>query len=339
MMMWRGVALAALIVTGVYGAAAQDAQPDYSVPLGSALETYPYPFAVDYLPLKMEGEDVWMAYMDVAPAEGATANGRSVVLMHGKNFYGSYWEQTAKALAAEGYRVVIPDQIGFGKSSKPAVDYSFDTLSSNTAALLDSLAIEKVSVVGHSMGGMLATRFTRVFPDRVEKLVLENPIGLEDYRFNVPPLSTDQVYHGELNNADPEKIRNFLKTYVVDWKPEVFERFVEVRTRLAHGGEFPRWARAAALTYQMIYREPVVHEFGLIKTPTLIVIGQKDRTTLGRNFVAPEVIATMGNYPVLGRKTAEAIEGSKLIELENVGHIPHLEVPERFHKDLIEFMK
>jgi pimeloyl-ACP methyl ester carboxylesterase len=83
----------------------------------------------------------------------------------------------------------------------------------------------------------------------------------------------------------------------------------------------------------------VRHEFSLIRTPTLLVIGQSDRTAIGKDKVSPEVAKTMGNYPELGRAAAKDIEGSRLVELENVGHIPHLEAPEKFHAALVEFLK
>ena len=114
--------------------------------------------------------------------------GRTALLLHGRNFPSSYWQATIKALAADGYRVVVPDQIGFGKSSKPLSDLHFDALARNTAALLNSLDIETVDIVAHSMGGMLATRFARTYPARVERIVLAAPIGLEDYRLYVPPV-------------------------------------------------------------------------------------------------------------------------------------------------------
>ena len=112
---------------------AQTAAPKYSLPLGIAMEEFSYPHPVKYLPLEIEGEPVRMAYMDVqtiffdtwAPLDNV------VVLLHGKNFYGSYWENTINALAAQGYRVIVPDQIGFGKSSKPdiaSVSYTHLTL-------------------------------------------------------------------------------------------------------------------------------------------------------------------------------------------------------------------
>jgi pimeloyl-ACP methyl ester carboxylesterase len=309
---------------------------EYSTPLGIALEELRYPFAVKFLPLEAEGESVRMAYMDVMPA--GAANGRAVVLLHGKNFYGEYWASTIRALRGTGYRVVVPDQIGFGKSSKPDIAYSFDLLAQHTAQLLDSLNISRAAIVGHSMGGMLAVRFARNYPQRTTQLVLENPIGLEDYRFKVPPRTTEQWFQTELQNTDATKIRAFLRRYFVRWQPE-YESFVEVRSRIALSGEYPRWAKSAALTYQMIYQQPVRHEFPLIQARTLLVIGQEDRTTLGRGFVPEAVLQTLGQYPQLGRAAARDIPRSRLVELQKVGHIPHLEAPEQFHNALLDFLK
>lgn len=83
--------------------------------------------------------------MDVLPT--SKSNGRVVVLLHGKNFYGSYWENTIKTLSAAGYRVVVPDQIGFGKSAKPNITYSFDLLAANTLELLDKLKLDRDIIV------------------------------------------------------------------------------------------------------------------------------------------------------------------------------------------------
>ncbi len=202
-LMWRSRMVHSLLaVMAISGAvfAPMLAARDYPTPLGSALEAYPYPYPVHFLPIEIEGEVSRMAYMDVSPAN--RGDGRSVLLLHGKNFYGSYWESTIKALTAVGYRVIVPDQIGFGKSSKPDIPYSFDLLAANTARLLEHLSIKQAAVVGHSMGGMLAVRFARTYPRMTTHLVLENPIGLEDYRFKVPPRTTKEIYESELNGGD-----------------------------------------------------------------------------------------------------------------------------------------
>src|SRR5947209_16687895 len=125
-------------------ASAHAAEPASREPYGIGLEGFAYPYPVGMLPLINDGEQVRMAYMDVAPA---APNGRAVVLLHGRNFPSSYWAPVIRTLTDAGYRVVVPDQIGFGKSSKPAADLHFDTLARNTVTLLDHLKIPKVELL------------------------------------------------------------------------------------------------------------------------------------------------------------------------------------------------
>jgi len=333
-----------LILTGLLlciSSAGAEALRGSSQPLGIAMENYAYPYPVEYLNLEIEGQDVRMAYMDAKPAAGAddnpaAANGRTVVLMHGKNFFGAYWAGTIRLLTAHGFRVVVPDQIGFGKSSKPDIYYTFHLLAHNTRLLLDHLDIEQAAVVGHSMGGMLAARFALMYPAITSRLVLENPIGLEDYRLKVPFKTTEALYKDALGYTE-DSIRAYHKTYYAQWRDE-YANYVQTHYRWTLSGEYPRLAWSSALTAQMIYTQPVVYEFSAIATPALVVIGQEDRTTLGRGELPPAVLATLGQYPELGRKAAAALRNARLVELHGIGHIPHLESPRRFHTELLKFL-
>jgi pimeloyl-ACP methyl ester carboxylesterase len=319
--------------------AASSSAPVYTKPLGIALEDIPYPYPTKFLELSNGGQKVRMAYMDIRPTRAFPGGGQpTVLLLHGKNFSGFYWGKPIRALSAAGYRVVVPDQIGFGKSSKPNLPYSFDLLTGNTAKLLDTLKVGQVSVVGHSMGGMVAVKFARRYPSRVQKLVLENPIGLEDYKAAIGPVPFSKLLQTELSDTNTTKIRAFYKRYFVQWKPE-FEKFVAIKSRLALSGEFNRWATASALTYAPIFDEPIVPDFAKLKVPTLLIIGQSDRTVVGKPYARPEVAKTLGNYPRLGRRTQQAIPGAKLAEYTNVGHIPHLEAPDRFNASVLQFLK
>lgn len=291
------------------------------------MENVSYPYPVKFFPINTEGQQLRMAYMDVAPTK--LANGRTVVLLHGKNFGGYYWTDVISSLTSRGFRVIVPDQIGFGKSSKPFIHYSFHQLASWNKALLDTLGIKKANILGHSMGGMLATRFALMYPERTEKLLLENPIGLEDYRRFIPYVTTEQQYQTELK-ATAESIRKYYQSsYFTVWKPQ-YEALVDVAAGVTFSGDFPRMARIAAMTYTMIYEQPVVYEFYHIRVPTVLFIGKEDKTIVGKALLSPDQQALYGRYRMLGRQTAAKIPGAKIIEFDGCGHIPHIEIPTEF---------
>jgi pimeloyl-ACP methyl ester carboxylesterase len=279
-----------------------------------------------------------MGYMDVAPT--GAANGRTVVLMHGKNFCGATWEQTIKALGAAGYRVVAPDQVGFCTSSKPEhYQYSFQQLAINTHGLLAQLGIRKAVIVGHSTGGMLATRYALLYPDQATQLVMVNPIGLEDWKaLGVPYRTVDQWYQRELKlNADG--LRNYEQStyYVGRWKPE-YERWVTMLAGLNQGPGHAVVAWNSALVYDMIFTQPVVYEFKDLAMPTLLLIGDADTTAIGSDAASPEVKAKIGRYKVLGKQAAKLIPQATLVEFAGLGHAPQMEQPAEFHKALLGWL-
>ena len=311
--------------------------PDkYEQPLGTCYEELRYPYPTVFLNLFVEGQDLRMCFMDVKPPKNP--NGRTVVLLHGKNFFSAYWADTAKFLTDRGFRVIIPDQIGFGKSSKATIHYSFDFLAENTAGLLDLLQVQKATIIGHSMGGMLAIRFARLYPGRTEALVLEDPIGLEDYALSVPPAPLEQLYQQELNMS-LEEFRRTIQSYFVTYPKDKAEVFVEPRMRVSLSGDYPRWALCAALTTLMIYQQPVCYELAEIKVPTLLIVGQEDHTALGKDRAPIDLRRNLGNIPELAKKAAETIPGARLIELPNVGHVPHLEAPDAFYQAVEDFLR
>ncbi len=302
-------------------------------PLDLRLSAWPYPYPTKEFKTTLQGQAASMVYMDV-PAVGKQQG--VVVLFHGKNFSSDYWAPTIAGLTAAGYRVIAPDQIGFGKSSKPDVPYHFDDLARNTQALLKSIGINKVSVIANSMGGMVGIRFARLYPQSVQKLVLENPLGLEDYSKDIPPQKNDNLLKLEMAQTETS-YRRFLQSYFPTWQPS-FEQFVEVYVRVQKGPDYPAFANTSVLTYQMIAEKPVVADLPQLRMPVLVVIGQKDRTVFGRRFAPPEAVKSLGNFPELGRKAAQAMPNAKLVPLENVGHIPHIEAPDIFIQTVVDFL-
>ncbi|WMJ02713.1 alpha/beta hydrolase [Pseudomonas chlororaphis subsp. aurantiaca] len=306
---------------------------------GPELQGFDYPYPLQHFAFESQGQALQMGYMDV-PAKG-TPNGRSVLLMHGKNFCGATWDSSIKALSDAGYRVIAPDQIGFCTSSKPEhYQYSFQQLAQNTRQLLDRLGVQQVSLLGHSTGGMLATRYALQYPEQVQQLALVNPIGLEDWKaLGVPYRSVDQWYARELK-LSAEGIRNYERStyYGGRWKPE-FERWVGMLAGLNQGPGHTRVAWNSALIYDMIFTQPVYYEFKDLKMPTLLLIGTADTTAIGSDIAPPAVKARIGNYQVLGKQVTGLIPHSTLIEFPGLGHAPQMEEPAQFHQALLGWLE
>lgn len=294
--------------------------------------SYPYPSSV--ISFTIEDTALEMSYMDVKPDN---PNGKNVILFHGKNFNGYYWKDVIEFLKAEGYRVIVPDQVGWGKSSRANIHYSFHMLALNNKGLLDSLGIEKINIIGHSTGGMLAARFALMYPERTEKLILENPVGLEDYRTFVPYQPVEALYVKELA-ATYESLKKYQMSYYPEWKPE-YEQYVQAQAVDLQRADFRNIAFVNALTTNMIYEQPVYYELRNITVPTLLIIGQYDRTIVGKDTLPEEVKRYYGNYPELGKTAKGFINGSKLVELENVGHIPHVQALNDFSKEVLKFFQ
>ena len=304
--------------------------------LGIGLEEYEYPYPVTFLPLTSDLQQVQMAYMDIAPK--AQPNGKTVVLFHGKAFGGYYFQDVIETLTSSGYRVVAPDQIGWGKSSKPDIHYSFQLLAANTAGLLNHLGVGKVSVLGHSTGGMTATRFTLMNPDGVTHLILEDPLGLADYRTGIPPQSEETLYEHELHWTDPTVIRDYVKGYFVHPDPKVWEPLADILVRVTLSPDYPRWARAAALTFQMIYQQPVRYEYHQIAPPVLLIVGADDHVVPLGQYAAPADAARLGDFVALSAAAARDIPRAARVVIPECGHIPHLEHPDQFFAELLPFL-
>jgi pimeloyl-ACP methyl ester carboxylesterase len=315
-------------------AGAADDEPVY----GPQLQGFDYPWPVAHFTFMSQGEALDMAYMDVKPA---TPNGRTAVLLHGKNFCAATWQGTVAVLVGAGYRVIAPDQIGFCKSTKPAhYQYSFQQLAGNTHALLASLGIGHATVIGHSVGGMLGMRYALTYPDDVDRLVLVDPIGLEDWKAKgVPWQSVDAWYQQELKTT-ADSIRDYQRStyYSGTWDPK-YERWVQMLAALYRGPGHEIVAWNAALVDDMAYTQPVFYELEKISVPVLLMIGDKDTTAIGKNLAPPAVRAALGNYPALGKAAATRIPHAQLIEFPDLGHAPQIQAPEEFHKALLDGMR
>jgi pimeloyl-ACP methyl ester carboxylesterase len=279
--------------------------------------TYPYP--VSYLPITLYGQDLRMAFMDVAPA--GPPNGHAVVLFHGNNFAGFYFGS-----------MIDPDQIGYGRSSKPIIPYHFHDWARNTQLLLKSLRLDKAMIVGHSMGGMLAARFATQYPAMTERLVLYNPIGLVDPRYDRPWENVDDGYKRNLA-ATYQTTRAAIMRYVAHnpnaWSPE-FEQYTRIRYAWTLSADWPRLAMVQALISAVQYHDQVIYDWPHITVTTLVFGGAED-VLPGSATIFKERMKYL----------ADTIPDHKarLLLIPGLGHVAHMEAPDKVFPPLIAFLK
>jgi len=310
---------AALLFSGVFAQAQERRQaPAHLAATSINLEDVPYPYPVSFRNFDLYEQAVRMVYMDVAPT--GPANGQTVLLLHGMNWYSEYWGETIRRLTAEGYRVVAPDQIGFGRSSKPLIPYSLHDHVTNTKAVLDDLGIEKAVVIGHSMGGAIATRFAFSFPALTSHLVLVNPIALTDSRLSYG-WSQFESYTPVSDGRDYEAVRRNIERYFVTWD-ESYERYIDINYGWTLSAEWPRLATVRALNSQWLYQDPTVYDRPHIKAKTLFLAGADDGP----------------NFPEQAAQAVADIPNAQFILIDEAGHIPFFEKPAQFYPALLEFI-
>jgi pimeloyl-ACP methyl ester carboxylesterase len=334
----RSLLYVVAVAAAVLGSSDAFAQPADQPAYGPELQGFEYPYPVAHYRFSSQGQELDMAYLDVKPQ---SPNGQTAVLLHGKNFCAATWEGTIKALSDAGYRVIALDQIGFCKSSKPeGYQFTFQQLAGNSRALLASLGIERSIVVGHSTGGMLAMRYALMYPNAVDRLVLVDPIGLEDWKAKgVPWLSLDDLIQREAR-VTADSIRAYERaTYYADtWDPS-YERWVQMLAGMYRGPGRAAVSASSARLYDMIATQPVFYEFEHIAPPTLLFVGDKDTTAIAKDTAPPEIRKTLGNYPVLGKEAAKRIPHAQLIEFPDLGHSPQIQAPARFHEALLGWLR
>jgi pimeloyl-ACP methyl ester carboxylesterase len=199
------LALAAALASGAIGptVAADDGAASY----GPQLQGFDYPWPVAHFTFTSQSDTLDMAYIDVKPA---APNGKIAVLLHSKNFCAATWQDTIALLSGKGYRVIAPDQIGFCKSSKTAhYQFSFQQLAGNIRALLASLGLSRVTMIGHSTGGMLGLRYALMFPEDIDQLIAVDPIGLEDWKAKGVPWQSVDAWNRQELKTTADSIRDY----------------------------------------------------------------------------------------------------------------------------------
>ncbi len=240
-------------------------------------------------------------------------SGPTVILLHGLGGSSQVWQFSIPALA-EKYHVIVPDQIGFGKSDKPLVNYRIRTYVDFLDQFCKQLKIERATLVGNSMGGWIAAMFTASFPDRVDKLVLVDAAGY------APPKDFDTRAFFGLNPTTREGMKVLIAKVFYN-KAFQTDAFIDqsIAARLAAGDGYT----INSITESIIRGEDFLDDIvKTIKRPTLIIWGRQD-----------------GLVPLAdGERFNKDIAGSKMIVIDQCGHVPNAEKPGEFNAAVLKFL-
>lgn len=301
---------------------------------------FDYPYPVHFFNFTSQRQNLSMAYMDVSSPNGSTKG--TLALLHGKNFCGATWNQSISTLVAYGYRVIIPDQIGFCKSTKPfGYTFTLFQLALNTNSLLTSLNISSATIMGHSMGGMISARYALMFPSQTTRLIMVDPLGLENwFAKGVPYQAIDITYQTELATtfASIQSYEN--STYYSGQWEERYTIWVQMLYDVYTGSHGVQFAYNMAQATDMVFTSPILQEFGnLAGMQSLLLVGKNDNTAIGKAWAPVALRPSLGNYSLLGEQ-AHALIGSNntLVEFEGLGHAPHIEDPETFFAALLAWL-
>jgi len=243
-------------------------------------------------------------------------SGPTVILLHGLGGDVGNWAATVPALA-KSFHVLAPDQIGFGDSAKPLIDYRVATLVDFLDGFCKKLGVNKAAVVGNSLGGWTAMAFTLAHPDKVERMVLVDSAGYSLSRSGqpVPP----DVLRG-LNPSTVEGSKNLMKVIFANQAivtDEFAERAFAEHLRKNDGYTIDRFIDSILLNQDVLDGK-----LGGIKVPTLIIWGREDALT-----------------PLAGgQMMAKEIAGSETVILDRCGHVPQMECAGPFNAALLKFL-
>lgn len=241
-------------------------------------------------------------------------SGPVVILLHGLGGSVSNWAPTIAPLAQK-YRVIVPDQIGFGKSDKPMLNYRVGTLVDFLDGLYKQLGIQKASLVGNSLGGFTAAAYAIAHPEKVDKLVLVDAAG-----FSVTGDIDPRVLNG-LNASTRQQVKDLIA--LVFYNKEAFgsdaaiDTFFASRVTAGDGYTIQRFIDSIG------HGEDILDgKLGAIKQPTLIIWGREDGLT----------------QLAMGQRFNKEIAGSQMLIIDKCGHVPQLEKSAEFNAGLMKFL-
>jgi len=253
--------------------------------------------------------------------------GKPVVLIHGWPLSGASWEKQLPALLEAGYRVITYDRRGFGHSSQPTSGYDYDTFAEDLNKLMTKLELRDVALVGFSMGGGEVARYLGTYgSDRVQKAVFL--ASVPPFLLKTPdnPAGVDGGVFDGIKKAIAADRLAFLSKFLADFYnvdvlrgERISEQAVQFSWNVAAGAS-PKGSLDCVSAWYTDFRKDLPR----VNVPTLVVHGDSDR-------ILP--------IEVTGKRTQEAVKGSRLVVVKGGPHGLNWTHAEQVNRELLDFLR
>jgi pimeloyl-ACP methyl ester carboxylesterase len=270
---------------------------------------------------------VAVAYVD----EGAATEQPPLIFVHGLSSYLGYWEHQLPHFARDR-RVLALDLPGYGASGRPDAPYTPVWYSELIVDWMDQLQIDKAILIGHSMGGQISMTVALNHPERVERLVLAAPAGIERFDAGAARWMKEYWTEDRALEATEAELRATFTTLVFNRHDDGVERLLEERVRMSRTRAFQGTSVAVARSVAGMLDHPVWPRLGQIEAPTLIVYGTDDR-------MIPNPVFTGGSTRAIAEAGQRAIPHSELVLIPGAGHTVQHDAPDDFNRAVEEFLQ
>lgn len=280
---------------------------------------------IDYsFPTKTVLANPSVAYADLGSGEN------TIILIHGLASNAGFWRYNTSELAKNN-RVIVIDLPGYGKSQKGDYPYTLGFYAETVKNLITTLKLKNVTLVGHSMGGQISIIFALKYPELIKKLVLAAPAGFEKFQYGEGDWLRNAIDAKGVRLNPEDGVRKNLAMNFYNWDDK-WEWMVEERVRMAKGAEMREFSYAVVKCVSAMLDEPTYNSIAGIQVPTLILYGKYDG-------LIPNMYLNPGFPSDVFIQGAAKIKNSKLVEIDNCGHMIMIEKADEFNKLVLDFIK
>ena len=280
---------------------------------------------IDYgYPTKSVLSNPSISYIDAGKGD------KTILLVHGLASNAGFWRYAIAELS-KNYRVIAVDLPGYGKSGKGAYPYSMTFYANQIKRFADELKLDKFILVGHSMGGQIGITFSLKYPERLEKLVLASPAGVEEFEQGEGDWLRSVMTKNGVKKTTEDVIRRNLANNFYSWNDK-WEWMVEERVRMIKAKDFDEFCYTVVRSVNAMLDEPTFDKIKNISVPALIVYGKNDGL-IPNPYLNPGFTSDVFNWG------AAQIPNCKIHEIEECGHMLQIEHPQEFSNAVLDFIK